>query len=300
MTPSRSDDPRCADALGSLLAAGFSRTVSARTVAVLDEAEKAQKHGHGFALVPRICERLRAGCVRPDLCLATFSTGTAVVGVDAHHSLGYAAAAVTCRMLTRQAARTGCAAALIRNIDHIGAAGVYARRAASRGYLCFVTAAGKARVSPWGANRPMFGTTPLAMAMPTTSEPLVIDVGLTHVTVAQVTSALQDGLLLSPGVARDHAGRETVEPAQALAGSLLAIGGHKGASLTLAVHALLNGLADCALDDHPVLMVMLKTDAAGALGFRVDEIVRATRATISGQGGTRMAGDSYRRRESPS
>jgi len=88
----------------------------------------------------------------------------------------------------------------------------------------------------WGATTPALGTNPIAFAAPRQSAaPLVIDMALSQVARGKVVAASASGRPIPEGWALDAEGRPTTDADAALAGSLLPMGGAKGAALALMV-----------------------------------------------------------------
>ena len=97
-------------------------------------------------------------------------------------------------------------------------------------------------MAPWGGTTPLFGTNPVAFAVPTASEPIVIDLSLSEVARGKVMAAKQKGESIPEGWAFDAEGNPTTDPDAALAGTMVPAGGAKGAVLAFMVELLAAGL----------------------------------------------------------
>jgi len=98
-------------------------------------------------------------------------------------------------------------------------------------------------MAPWGGNRGVFGTNPIAFAAPrTTADPLVIDLSLSKVARGKIMVAEQEGIAIPQGWALDADGKPTTDPKAAMAGTMLPMGDAKGAALVLMVEILAAGL----------------------------------------------------------
>ena len=94
-------------------------------------------------------------------------------------------------------------------------------------------------IAPWGGNRGVFGTNPIAFATPRKTEPpLVIDLSLSKVARGKVMTASESGDAIPEGWALDVEGRPTTDPKAALEGTMLPMGDAKGAALVLMVEIL--------------------------------------------------------------
>ena len=85
----------------------------------------------------------------------------------------------------------------------------------------------------------MFGTNPLAVAVPAGKElPFVLDMATTMVARGRVDLYRRQNKALEPGWAFDAMGRPTTDPVEALKGLLAPIAGYKGYGLSFAIDIL--------------------------------------------------------------
>lgn len=105
---------------------------------------------------------------------------------------------------------------------------------------------------PYGGCRGVFGTNPLAYAIPTSTDPIILDMATTEMAFFELKHAKEKGCPLRPNVAVNHDGQPTVDPSQALTdddiANLLPIGGgFKGYGLVLLVEILTGPLVSSLL-----------------------------------------------------
>jgi (2R)-3-sulfolactate dehydrogenase (NADP+) len=99
-----------------------------------------------------------------------------------------------------------------------------------------------------GGRRPLLGTNPIAAIFPRREgAPLVIDLSLSEVARGKLMVAAKEGRAIPPGWALDGDGRPTTDPQAGLAGSMLPMGGAKGAMLALVVELLVAALTGAAM-----------------------------------------------------
>jgi (2R)-3-sulfolactate dehydrogenase (NADP+) len=99
-----------------------------------------------------------------------------------------------------------------------------------------------------GGRRALFGTNPIAAMFPRRDAlPLTIDLSLSEVARGKVMVAAREGRPIPLGWALDAQGQPTTDANAALAGSMLALGGTKGAMLALTVELLVTALTGAAL-----------------------------------------------------
>lgn len=276
-----------------LINAGFSTIVSSLTADILLKAEKYKKVTHGTALIPKIIDNLNSVRVRSELLLNREILPSGIITINCNNSLGYAAASVSCRYGIHIAKTKGLSCVVLKNIDHIGALGVYAKIAAERGCLCFICALGKPRVTLMNSITPQFGTTPISVGIPTESMPIIIDTSLSKLTVNEVIRLRNENSSLQDNVAIDKYGSNTTSPNAALDGALLPIGDTKGAGIVFAFHILIHSIALSNADDHPVLMIMHSVDSIPSFKKHSSALYSSIESMAKGHPDFRMPGSSF-------
>lgn len=120
-----------------------------------------------------------------------------------------------------------------------GAIGYFARKIADAGYVGFVFSRAPERVAAYGSYEPIFGTNPIAIALPEEPEPLVLDMSTASMSYYGVVEAKTAGAQLPEGVGYDAGGNPSTDPAAVAAGALKSFdGGFKGSALAMMVEAL--------------------------------------------------------------
>src|SRR3989440_10192621 len=109
---------------------------------------------------------------------------------------------------------------------------------AKRRRVAIHTAAGWRLVAPPGGIRPVLGTNPIAIAVPSSRGPIVLDMGTSAYMMTEVMLRERLGELLPEGVALGPGGEPTRDPTAARRGALLPFGGYKGFGLALMMQAL--------------------------------------------------------------
>jgi (2R)-3-sulfolactate dehydrogenase (NADP+) len=99
-----------------------------------------------------------------------------------------------------------------------------------------------------GGKRALFGTNPIAAVFPRgDGDPLTIDLSLSEVARGKIMVAAKAGNPIPEGWALDRHGNPTTDAKAALEGSMLPMGGTKGAMLALVVELLVTALTGAAL-----------------------------------------------------
>lgn len=140
----------------------------------------------------------------------------------------------------------GTGTVAIRGSHHIGALLTLLEPAAAQGYLVMITTSDPAArtVAPFGATEGVLSTNPIAMGIPTSGDPILIDMSTAITTAAAVKMHREAGSVLPGPWLAGRDGHPTDRPEDGVA--LLPIGGadhgHKGLALSLMIEALTSGL----------------------------------------------------------
>lgn len=130
-----------------------------------------------------------------------------------------------------------------------GAIGCYVQEIAVKGYIGFVFAGSGDYVAMYGSYEPIFGTNPLAIAIPTGGTPLVFDMATAAIARYGLIEAKTANRAIPPDVAYDATGNLTSDPGAALGGAIRAFGGYKGAGLAMIIEVLTRALLGIKRDE---------------------------------------------------
>lgn len=215
----------------------------------LVDAETWGKASHGLIRLPAYAERVRRGGIGVADPRVVEDNGNAVV-VDAMGGPGQVAALVATDLAVERAQVSGVSVIAVRNSNHAGHLGYFSRHGAERGMVCGCMSNASPRLSPGAGSRPMFGNNPWSVALPSHDAPIVVDMANSRVAAGKIRAAKAAGRSIPKGWALDVDGKPTTDPAAALAGSLLPMGGYKGLSISLLVSVLTAGLAGGELESN--------------------------------------------------
>jgi (2R)-3-sulfolactate dehydrogenase (NADP+) len=222
-----------------LVAHDTSATNAEQVATALVAAESDGQQGHGASRIPSYAAQAKSGKVDGHATPLLQPAGDAAVTIDAAHGFAYPALNLAFDALCELVPKCGIAAAAITRSHHSGVAGHQVERLADRGLigLCFCNT--PQGIAPWGGNRGVFGTNPIAFAAPRPGfPPLVIDMSLSKVARGKINVAAQRGESIPEGWAVDSNGAPTTDPNAAMQGTLLPMGDAKGAQLVLMVEVL--------------------------------------------------------------
>jgi len=119
-----------------------------------------------------------------------------------------------------RARQLGMACAVIHSSNHLGMLAWYVESIARAGQIGIATTISEALVHPWGGRLAMQGTNPLAIGIPATPDPLVLDMSTGLISMGKVHDYALRGRPLEPGWALDASGEPTTSADAAKAGSI--------------------------------------------------------------------------------
>ncbi len=216
-----------------------SKTSAEAADAIADALVAAEADGlssHGLSRTPFYADQAISGKVDGHAEAAVTQTAAAALRVDACGGFAFPAIRRGFERFVPLAEKTGVAAMAVANSHHFGAAGYHLEILANQGLACFAFGNTPAAMAPWGGSQALFGTNPIAFAVPRRgASPLVIDMSLSQAARGKIMVAAKKGQDIPLGWAIDAAGKPTTDPKAALGGTLLPAGGVKGAVLAMMV-----------------------------------------------------------------
>ena len=303
--------------LTALLQQIFERHGTSRAVAqvLADNCARAQRDGsysHGVFRIPGYLASLASNWVDGQAVPKVEDVASGFIRVDAANGFAQPALAAARELLVEKARSAGIAVLAIRNSHHFAALWPDVEPFAEEGLVALSVVNSMTCVVPHGAQKPLFGTNPIAFAAPREgASPIVFDLATSAIAHGDVQIAARKGHLLPAGMGVDKQGEPTEDPKAILdGGALLPFGGHKGSALSMMVELLAAALTggdfsfDFSWEQHPgaqtprtgqLLIVMDPSAGNSGAGFarRAEDLVLAMRAA----GQSRMPGERrYRQR----
>lgn len=226
-----------------LVAAGATEANAASAATALIAAELDGLPSHGLSRLPFYAEQISRGKVDGKATPTLSRPAMALLRVDAHGGLAFPAIDLGFAAITGIIRETGLVGIGIANSHHAGVVGHHVEKLATQGLVAVAFANTPAAIAPWGGTRGIFGTNPIAFACPRRdTAPLVIDLSISIVARGRLLIAAGKGEAIPPDWALDKSGKPTTDAQAALAGTIVPIGGAKGAALALMVEILAAGL----------------------------------------------------------
>lgn len=227
----------------------------------------ADLHGtvtHGLKNLRNYVSGLLDGRINPRPNIREVGGPRAARVLDADNALGHVAGHAGMERAIELAREYGVGNAFVRNSNHYGASGYWARLALKHNMIGFGFTTATASIAPWGAREALVGNNPPAWALPTTVVPpggdlspadadsMFIDIALSVVAGNRLDIYRRRGEPLpTPGWALDKDGEPTTDPAaRQNGGSYAPITEYKGSGLAIVLAAINNFLSGNPYDDQ--------------------------------------------------
>lgn len=218
-----------------LVAAGISDIDAIKTAKLMAQADMIGQDGHGVFRLPQYVKRIQSGGINvsPDIKVIEERTATALI--DGDNALGHLVMSHATELAMQKAAISGIGWVGSRFSNHAGPASLYAMMPLKEDMIGLYVAVGSANhLPPWGGTEMLLSTNPIAVAIPSaTNPPIVLDMATTVAAYGKVKTAAQRGESMPEGWMIDRQGKPLTDPARAAEGFLLPIGGPKGYGLSL-------------------------------------------------------------------
>jgi len=212
------------DKATSLLeAAGVSSQEAATTARCIVASDRWGIGSHGLMRLPFYLSRLQAGGINPKAQLKTITDLPSLVVFDGDDGLGHWQLQKAAELASERALVNGVAAVGVGRSNHCGALGLYVWPMINRGLVGIAFSTGPAVMPPWGGNKAVLSTSPIAAGIPT-NPPTVVDLATSAVARGKIQAKAQAGAELEPGWAFTKDGAPTTDAKEALAGMLAPLG----------------------------------------------------------------------------
>lgn len=226
---------RAREFVTTLLTAKGLPTDDARIIArCLVRADLRGVDTHGITRLPGYLDRLQRGLINPHPALQPKAVTAAVAQLDGENGFGFVVATRAMAVAMEIAGRTGIGLVSAKRSTHFGMAANYLLQAVERGFIALVFTNASPAMPPWGGRSALLGTSPFAAGAPGGANgPFILDMAPSVAARGKIRKALRLGQPIPADYALDKDGRTTTDPARALEGVVLPIGGPKGSGLSM-------------------------------------------------------------------
>lgn len=229
---------------------GFKKTDSEVAADSLVRAELEGAGSHGVSRLAIYAQRISEGRIAATPNIHIDQSGY-VFRVDGGNGLGQVVSSQAIQAAIPAAKESGIAAVFIRNSNHFGTAAFYCQMVSKSDMALMTMTNSPPGIPPWGGKQAFFGTNPIAFGFPTRSEPpVIVDMSSSVVARGKIILADKQGKSIPEGWAIDQEGEGTTDPAEALKGAVLPLGGAKGYALAMAVEIMSGVMSQAAYGWH--------------------------------------------------
>lgn len=243
-----------------LQAAGLPAAPAEAVADTLVEGDLLGHDTHGLALLASYIKEIENKTMEVDGMPETLSDRGASLLWDGRRLPGPWLVRRGIDMLIPRAREFGTATLVIKRSHHIACLAAYLLRAAENGMLVTLASSDPngASVAPYGGTQAVFTPNPIAMGIPTSGTPFLVDISASIVTNGMCGRLQKAGEQFDDECLLDAQGRPSRDPGVLSAdppGTIMPLGGttagHKGFGMALMIEALTGGLAGHGRTDPP-------------------------------------------------
>ncbi len=205
--------------------------------------------------------------------------------INANYSMEAIAMEQAVNMVIKKAKEMGIAIVGTHTGDgSSGAMGYWSRKIADAGLIGITMSSYPfGLVPPHGSYEPLFCTNPIAWAVPTDNEPIVLDMSSSGISYFGLVEAKTQGVQVAEGLGYDKEGNKTTDPAEIMEGAIRPFDkGFKGAGLALMVQiiggALVGGDFLNEGDNDGNVVIAINPEAMIGMQKFIEETTKITRA----------------------
>lgn len=205
----------------------------------LVDADLSGVSSHGVSRMSIYLKRLEEKVVNPINKLEINRETAAIASINGANGMGASVSHEAMNLAIEKAKNTGISFITVNNSNHFGTAAYYTKMALEHNMIGFSATNGAARMTPWGGRKAFFGTNPFSVAIPAGKRPpIIMDMATSVVARGKIILADKNNEKIPKGWALNEHGEMTMDPREALDGTVLPFGGPKGSAIALLIDIL--------------------------------------------------------------
>lgn len=200
-------------------------------------AHRTGKGTHGISRLPIYVKKIKNGSLNPFSEFSVVKDRKAVAVLDAENGFGQLAAHKAVKLAIKKANEFGVGIVGVRNSNNFGTAAYFLNQAAQQNFISTIYSNSAPALAPWGGSKAVFGTNPIGYGFPVGEgkAPIILDMATSFVARGKIRLAAKNNEKIPLGWALDQYGNPTDDANEALKGTLVPIGEHKGSGLSMIV-----------------------------------------------------------------
>ncbi|GCB21286.1 malate/(S)-sulfolactate dehydrogenase [Aspergillus awamori] len=189
---------------------------------------------HGSNRIPSYMQRIRQKVLSPSATPTLTEKTPVVAQVDGHNAFGFVSAHMGMQRAIEMAKVYGIGLVSIKHSNHFGMSAWLVQQALDAGMMSLVFTNSSPALPVWGGKSKLMGVSPIACGAPAGSAPpFILDMAPSIAARGKIYKALRRGEKIPTDWALDGEGNITDDPAKALQGVMLPMGGPKGSALAI-------------------------------------------------------------------
>ncbi|KAJ5162596.1 uncharacterized protein N7500_004426 [Penicillium coprophilum] len=206
---------------------------------------------HGSNRIPSYMERIRQNALDPTAVPTIHQVTPAVAQVDAHNGFGFVAAHEGMSLAISMAQTFGIGMVSVKHSNHFGMSAWLVQQALEADMMSLVFTNSSPALPVWGGKEKLMGVSPIACGAPAgEGRPFILDMAPSIAARGKIYKALRRGEKIPTDWALDKDGARTDDPAEALQGVMLPMGGPKGSALSIMMDVFSGVLSGSAFAGH--------------------------------------------------
>ena len=206
---------------------------------------------HGINRIPSYMARIRQGVLDARAQPTLHEVTPVVAQVDAHNAFGFLAAHLGMKKAIEMAKVYGIGMVSVKHSNHFGMSAWVVQQAIDAGMMSLVFTNSSPALPVWGGREKLMGVSPIACGAPAGKErPFILDMAPSVAARGKIYKAKRRGEKIPTDWALDAEGRQTDDPAAALEGVMLPMGGPKGSALSIMMDVFSGVLSGSAFAGH--------------------------------------------------
>ncbi|KAJ0427080.1 Malate/L-lactate dehydrogenase [Aspergillus carlsbadensis] len=189
---------------------------------------------HGSNRIPSYMQRIRQKVLDPSSSPELQQITPVAASVDGKNTFGFVSAHLAMQRAIEMAQEFGLGLVSVKHSNHFGMSAWLVQQAIDAGMMSLVFTNSSPALPVWGGMSKLMGVSPIACGAPAGKErPFILDMAPSIAARGKIYKALRRGEKIPTDWALDGEGNITDDPAKALEGVMLPMGGPKGSALAV-------------------------------------------------------------------
>ncbi|EEP78700.1 conserved hypothetical protein [Uncinocarpus reesii 1704] len=207
---------------------------------------------HGINRIPSYIARIRHKVLDPLASPVVTQKTPVVAQIDGQNGFGFITAHKAMDTAIKMARDYGIGMVSVKHSNHFGMSASFVQQAIDADMLSLVFTNSSPALPVWGGKEKLMGVSPIACGAPAgeKSIPFILDMAPSIAARGKIYKALRREERIPPDWALDEHGSPTTDPASALRGVMLPMGGPKGSALSIMMDVFSGVLSGSAFAGH--------------------------------------------------